>query len=97
MEDNRKNIFLNQLGQTNPFPFLIDVDYAEGIFIYDRSGKQYLDAISGVSVTNIGHRHPKVITAIQEQLNKHLHVMVYGEFIQTSNVDFAEKLTGLLP
>lgn len=97
MEDNRKSIFLNQLGQTNPFPFLIDVDYAEGIFIYDRSGKQYLDAISGVSVTNIGHRHPKVIAAIQEQLNKHLHVMVYGEFIQTSNVDFAEKLTGLLP
>jgi acetylornithine/N-succinyldiaminopimelate aminotransferase len=97
MEDNRKNIFLNQLGQTNPFPFLIDVDYAEGIFIYDRSGKQYLDAISGVSVTNIGHRHPKVIAAIQEQLNKHLHVMVYGEFIQTSNVDFAEKLTELLP
>lgn len=97
MEDNRKHIFLNQLGQTNPFPFLIDVDYAEGIYIYDRSGKQYLDAISGVSVTNIGHRHPKVIAAIQEQLNKHLHVMVYGEFIQSSNVAFAEKLIGLLP
>lgn len=97
MEDNRKHIFLNQLGQTNPFPFLIDVDYAEGIYIYDRSGKQYLDAISGVSVTNIGHRHPKVIAAIQEQLNKHLHVMVYGEFIQSSNVAFAEKLTELLP
>ncbi len=97
MEDNRKHIFLNQLGQTNPFPFLIDVDYAEGIYIYDRSGKQYLDAISGVSVTNIGHRHPKVIAAIQEQLNKHLHVMVYGEFIQSSNIAFAEKLTELLP
>ncbi len=96
-DNNRTALFLNHLGQTNPFPYLIDVDYAEGVFIFDKSGKAYLDAISGVSVTNIGHRHPKVVAAIEEQLKKHLHVMVYGEFIQDSNIAFAEKITALLP
>lgn len=93
----RKDTFLKRLGQTSPFPFLIDVDYAEGIYIYDKAGKAYMDMISGVSVTNIGHRHPKVIAALKKQLDKHLHVMVYGEFIQDSENEFAEKLTAILP
>jgi acetylornithine/N-succinyldiaminopimelate aminotransferase len=93
----RKEVFLKKLGQTSPFPFLIDVDYAEGIYIYDKSGKAYMDMISGVAVNNIGHRHPKVIEALKAQLEKHLHVMVYGEFIQDSENALAEKLTAILP
>lgn len=93
----RNHVFLKRLGQTSPFPFLIDVDYAEGIYIYDKSGKAYMDMIAGVAVNNIGHRHPKVVDALKKQLDKHLHVMVYGEFVQDSEIDFATKLTALLP
>lgn len=89
--------FLSLQGQTNPFPYLIDVDYAEGSYIYDKNGKAYLDMIAGVAVNNIGHNHPKVIAALKAQIDRHLHVMVYGEFIQDAQVDFAEKLTDLLP
>ncbi len=94
---DRNHVFLKRLGQTSPFPFLIDVDYAEGIYIYDKSGKAYMDMIAGVAVNNIGHRHPKVIEALKKQLDKHLHVMVYGEFVQDSELEFADKLTSLLP
>ena len=89
--------FLNHLGQTNEKPFLIEVDRAEGINIYDKEGKAYMDMISGVAVNNIGHRHPKVIQAIQKQLEKHLHVMVYGEFVQDAQNEMAKELTELLP
>ncbi|MGJ8661552.1 MAG: aspartate aminotransferase family protein, partial [Bacteroidota bacterium] len=89
--------FLRKQGQTNPFPYLIDVDYAEGIYIVDKSGKSYMDMISGVSVNNIGHRHPKVVEAIKNQTDRHLHVMVYGEFIQDAPLAMAKKLTDLLP
>ncbi|MFA7274627.1 MAG: aspartate aminotransferase family protein [Crocinitomicaceae bacterium] len=89
--------FLRKQGQTNPFPYLIDVNYAEGIYIYDKSGKGYMDMIAGVAVNNIGHRHPKVIEAIKSQADRHLHVMVYGEFIQDAPLEMARKLTALLP
>jgi acetylornithine/succinyldiaminopimelate/putrescine aminotransferase len=89
--------FLNHLGQTNEQPFLIEVDRAEGIYIFDKAGKAYMDMISGVAVNNIGHRHPKVIQAIQNQLEKHLHVMVYGEFVQDAQNEMAKELTELLP
>lgn len=95
--ENRKEDFLTHLGQTNPFPYLIDVESAEGIFIYDKSGKRYTDMISGVSVTNIGNRHPQVIKRIREQLDKYLHVMVYGEFIQDSSLEMARLLRKFLP
>lgn len=96
MTDN-KHDFLHLLGQTNPFPYLIDVDKAEGIFIYDKYGKRYTDMIAGVAVNNIGHRHPLVIQRIQAQLEKYLHVMVYGEFIQDTSVEMARALTKVLP
>lgn len=89
--------FLSLLGQTNPFPYLIEVDRAEGSWITDTNGKQYLDMIAGVAVNNIGHNHPKVISSIKAQVDRHLHVMVYGEFIQESQLNFARKLTSLLP
>lgn len=92
-----KHDFLHLLGQTNPFPYLIDVDKAEGIFIYDKSGKRYTDMIAGVAVNNIGHRHPLVIERVQQQLEKYLHVMVYGEFIQDAPVEMARALTRVLP
>jgi acetylornithine/succinyldiaminopimelate/putrescine aminotransferase len=89
--------FIHALGQTNQHPFLIDVEQAEGLFIYDKAGKAYADMISGVAVSSIGHRHPKVVKAIKDQVDKHLHVMVYGEFIQDAQLDMATQLTALLP
>ncbi len=91
------DIFLKHVAQTTPFPFLIDIERAEGLYLYGPDGKSYMDLISGIAVSNIGHRHPKVIAAIQQQLEKHLHVMVYGEYVQSSPNLLAKKLTSLLP
>lgn len=93
----REEQFLTIQAQTSPSPYLIDVDRAEGIYIWDKSGKKYMDMIAGVAVTNIGHRHPKVIEAIQQQLDKHLHVMVYGEYIQDAQLNLANNLKSILP
>lgn len=95
--NNTTHDFLNFQGQTNQSPYLIEVERAAGIYIYDKAGKAYMDMISGVAVNNIGHRHPRVVEAIKEQVDKHLHVMVYGEFIQDAQVNFAKKLASLLP
>lgn len=97
MSDQNVQDFLQLQGQTNPFPYLVDVDRASGVFIYDKTGKSYMDMIAGVAVNNIGHNHPKVIRAIKEQIDRHLHVMVYGEFIQDAPLAFARRLSSLLP
>lgn len=89
--------FKHVQGQTSPYPFLVHVERAEGIYIYDTSGKSYMDMIAGVAVNNIGHNHPKVVKALKNQIDKHLHVMVYGEFIQDAQLALAERLTQLLP
>jgi acetylornithine/succinyldiaminopimelate/putrescine aminotransferase len=89
--------FLHKLAQTSPYPFLIPVERAEGIYLYTPEGKRYTDLISGIGVSVVGHRHPKVIQAIREQLDKHMHVMVYGEYIQSPSNLLAERLTSLLP
>ena len=89
--------FKSILAQTNESPYLIHVDRADGIYIYDKSGKKYLDMIAGVAINNIGHRHPEVINAIKKQADQYLHVMVYGEFIQDEQLALAENLTPLLP
>jgi acetylornithine/succinyldiaminopimelate/putrescine aminotransferase len=94
---DRKKTFLHSLGQTNETPFFLDVDRAEGIYIFDKSEKKYMDMIAGVAVNNIGHRHPKVIQAIRQQIDTHLHVMVYGEFMQDAQLNLSEKLRCLLP
>lgn len=91
------DIFLKHVAQTTPWPFLIDVEKAEGLYLYAPDGKKYMDLISGIAVSNVGHRHPKVIKAIHEQLEKHLHVMVYGEYVQSSSNLLAKKLAELLP
>lgn len=92
-----REIFLRNLAQTTPSPFLIEVERAEGIYLYAPDGKRYMDLISGVGVSNLGHGHPKIIKAIKDQVDKHLHVMVYGEYIQSSPNLLARKLTSLLP
>jgi len=94
---NRQEQFLKLQGQTNQAPYLIDVEKAEGIYIWDKSGKRYMDMIAGVAVTNVGHRHPRIIEAIKNQLDKHLHVMVYGEYIQDAQLDLANNLASILP
>ena len=91
------DIFRHRIAQTSPFPFGISIERAEGTCLYSPEGKRYLDMISGIGVTNIGHRHPRVVKAIKDQVDKHLHVMVFGEYIQSSPNLLAEKLTSLLP
>lgn len=92
-----KQFFINHVGQTNEHPFLIEVERAEGINIIDKKGKVYMDMIAGVAVNNIGHRHPKVVEAIKNQVDKHLHVMVYGEFVQDSQNALVKSLLSILP
>lgn len=92
-----KETFLHHLAQTSPYPFLIPIERAEGVYLYGPDGKSYMDMISGIGVSAIGHRHPHVIKAIKDQLDKHLHVMVYGEYIQSSPNALAKKLASLLP
>jgi acetylornithine/succinyldiaminopimelate/putrescine aminotransferase len=95
--DFSPSTFLNHLAQTTEAPYLIAVEKAEGIYLYSPDGKRYTDLISGIGVTNIGHRHPAVVKAIKDQVDKHLHVMVYGEFIQSTPNQLAAKLVSLLP
>ena len=94
---DNKEIFHTLQAQTTPFPIGLEISRAEGLFIYDKAGKAYYDLVSGLAVTNIGHRHPKVIEAIKKQLDIHLHVMPYGEFIQTPQLKLAKKLNEILP
>jgi len=95
--DQQIEDFLKFQGQTNQSPFLINVEKASGIYIYDKDGKSYMDMIAGVAVNNIGHRHPKVIAALKKQIDKYLHVMVYGEYVQDEPLNFSKKLVSLLP
>lgn len=96
MEFNH-DIFLKHIAQTTGSPFLIDIERAEGTYLYTPDGNAYMDLISGVAVSNIGHKHPKIVEAIKQQIDSHLHVMVYGEFVQSSPNLLAKKLSELLP
>lgn len=89
--------FSKHLAQTSPYPIGIEIERAEGCYIWDKSGKRYLDLISGIAVNNIGHRHPHVIQAIKDQLDKYQHVIPYGEFSQDPQNQLADKLASLLP
>lgn len=82
---------------TSPYPLKIEVSRAEGAYIYDKENKPYLDAISGIGVSNIGHQHPKVKEALKNQIDRHLHVMVYGEMVQESQTEFAKNICDYLP
>jgi adenosylmethionine-8-amino-7-oxononanoate aminotransferase len=95
--DFSKETFLRKLAPTSPSPFAITIERAEGVYLFSPDGKKYIDMISGIAVSNVGHRHPKIVEAIKNQVDKHLHVMVYGEYIQSPSNLLAEKLNSLLP
>jgi len=92
-----RQLFLANNAQTTDFPLLLEFERAEGIYMYDASGKPYIDLISGIGVSSLGHSNPYVINAIKEQLDKYMHLMVYGEYVQTPQVRFAGKLISILP
>jgi acetylornithine/succinyldiaminopimelate/putrescine aminotransferase len=92
-----RGLFLRHLAQTSPNPLGLQIDRAEGLYLFDSSGNRYLDLIGGISVCNTGHRHPKVLQAIRDQLDRYLHLMVYGELIQTPQVQYATLLASRLP
>ncbi|SFT47433.1 Acetylornithine/succinyldiaminopimelate/putrescine aminotransferase [Algoriphagus locisalis] len=94
---NNRQLFLQHLAQTTDFPLMIEVEKAEGIYLFGPNGEKYIDLISGIGVSNVGHRHPKVLTAIQDQLDKYLHLMVYGEYVQSPQSLLAKALTDTLP
>jgi acetylornithine/N-succinyldiaminopimelate aminotransferase len=96
MVSNRQ-LFLNYIGQTSLNPLMLEIVRAEGVYLYGATGEKYIDLISGVSVSNTGHRHPKVVAAIKKQVDSYLHLMVYGEFIQSPQVKYAEQLSRMLP
>lgn len=94
---NNRQLFLQHLAQTTDFPLMIEVEKAEGIYLFGPNGEKYIDLISGIGVSNVGHRHPKVLSAIQDQLDKYLHLMVYGEYVQSPQSLLAKALTDTLP
>lgn len=94
---NPSHFFKNHLAQTTPFPFGLKVKSAKGSYIYDADGKAYLDLVSGIAVSSLGHGHPRIKKAINEQTEKHLHVMVYGEFEQEAQNELAKELLQTLP
>lgn len=93
---SKRDLYLKHVAQTSPFTLGLDVDKAKGIYIYDKNGKRYFDLNSGISVSSLGHRHPNVIRAIKNQLDKYLHTMVYGEHMQSPQIKFAQLLSAQL-
>ena len=94
---SQRQLFFQHVGQTSDFPLQLEIEHAEGIYMYSPDGKSYIDLISGVSVSNVGHLHPNVVKAVQNQAGKFMHLMVYGEYIQSPQVEYAKLLTNLLP
>ena len=92
-----KSDFFKYQAQTSPHPLALEIAKAEGSYVYDINNKKYLDFIAGVSANTLGHTHPKVVKAIKDQLNKYLHVMVYGEFVQKPQVELSKLLVKNLP
>ncbi|MFQ3579457.1 MAG: aspartate aminotransferase family protein [Bacteroidales bacterium] len=95
MNTNRQ-LFLSHLGQTSPQPLLKEISHAEGIYLYAPDGKQYIDLVSGVSVSNLGHNNPYIVEKVCEQTQKFMHLLVYGELIQEPQVQFAKALIEVL-
>jgi len=94
---NNRQLFLQHNAQTTFFPLLLEMERADGVYMWDVQGKRYLDLISGIAVSNVGHANKRVIEAITKQAQNYMHLMVYGEFVQGPQVKFAHKLCALLP
>lgn len=93
----RRHLFFKHIAQTSPEPLMLEVDKAEGHYVYDVNGTRYFDLIAGISVSQLGHKHPAVTAALKQQLDQYWHVMVYGEFIQDPQVMYAQELTSYMP
>ncbi|MCE7068468.1 aspartate aminotransferase family protein [Dyadobacter sp. CY326] len=96
MHISHRQHFFDHLAQTSEYPLALEIEKAEGIYMYSPDGKSYMDLISGIAVSNVGHRHPKVLAAVHEQLDKHMHLLVYGEYVQSAQVQLAKALTKTL-
>jgi len=96
MHISHRQHFFDHLAQTSDFPLALEIEKAEGVYMYGPDGKSYLDLISGIGVSNVGHRHPKVLEAIYAQLDKHMHLLVYGEYVQSAQVQLAKALSETL-
>src|SRR5574343_355926 len=94
---NNRQLFLQHVAQTSPAPIGLEIVKAEGIYMWDVAGQRYIDAISGFSVMNIGHGHPAVKAAINKQVEDYMHLLVYGEIIESPQVQYAKRLSSLLP
>ncbi len=92
-----RELFFRFLAQTSDAPLAIEIEHAEGIWLTGADGRKYIDLISGISVSNTGHRHPAVVKAIKDQADQYLHLMVYGEYIEAPQAKLASRLTSLLP
>jgi acetylornithine/succinyldiaminopimelate/putrescine aminotransferase len=92
-----RQLFLSHVGQTSQAPLCLNIVKAEGSKLWDADGKEYIDLIAGISVCNIGHRHPAVVEAIKKQADEYLHIMVYGELVENPQVAYAKKLSDHLP
>ena len=92
-----RQLFLQHLGQTSSAPMMLEIVSASGIYMYGPSGERYMDLISGVSVSNTGHGNPKVVEAVRNQVDLYMHLMVYGEIIQSPQIKYAKRLTEFLP
>ena len=97
MVQTSRQLFLRHQAQTSDFPLLLEIERAEGVYMYGPDGRRYLDLISGIGVSNVGHRHPRVLAAIRAQLDKYLHLMVYGELVQAGPARLAQALHHTLP
>ncbi|KQC00224.1 aspartate aminotransferase family protein [Pedobacter sp. Hv1] len=93
----QRQLFLKHNAQTSTTPLLLEFVKAKGIYMYDQSGKKYMDLIAGIGVSNIGHCHQAVVNAVKEQVETYMHLMVYGEFVQSPQVNFATALAAVLP
>jgi len=89
--------FLRNVAQTSDSPMALVVERAEGCVLHTAGGREYLDLLAGIGVAALGHGNERVLAAIREQAEKHLHVMVYGELVQQSQAALARRLCGLLP
>jgi len=94
---NQRQLFLNHVGQTSPAPLALEIVKATGSKLIDVNGKEYIDLIGGISVCNVGHCHPQVVEAVKQQAEQYMHIMVYGELVETPQVTYAKKLTEHLP
>jgi len=94
---NNRQLFLNHVGQTSEAPLCLNIVKAEGSKMWDADGKEFIDLIAGISVCNIGHRHPAVIDAIKKQVDQYLHIMVYGELVENPQVEYASLIAKHLP